>query len=82
MHSNTKKITIIIIILALCAYFLPYLTNSDLFKGTVGLNTEGAENCQVVNLGNGRYVKKVTTEEGIEVYVDILDSDACMPEGA
>ncbi|MBT6143284.1 hypothetical protein HOH51_02100 [bacterium] len=82
MHSNTKKITIIVIILALCAYFLPYLTNSDLFKGTVGLNSVDAENCQVVNLGNGRYVKKITTEEGIEVYVDIPAGDACMPEGA
>ena len=81
MHSNTKKITIIVIILALCAYFLPYLTNSDLFKGALVV-PGGQDDCQVVNLGNGRYVKKITTEEGIEVYVDILDSDDCMPEGA
>ena len=80
MHSNTKKITIIIIILALCAYFLPYLTNSDLFKGALVV-PGGQDDCQVVNLGNGRYVMKAQVDE-IDVYVDIPANHACMPEGA
>ena len=80
MHSNTKKITIIVIILALCAYFLPYLTNSDLFKGAL-LIPEGQDDCQVVNLGSGRYVMKAQVDE-IDVYVDIPANHQCMPEGA
>ena len=80
MHSNTKKITIIVIILALCAYFLPYLTNSDLFKGALVV-PGGQDDCQVVNLGNGRYVMKAQVDE-IDVYVDIPANHACMPEGA
>ena len=80
MHSNIKKITIIVIILALCAYFLPYLTNSDLFKGALVLPAE-QEDCQVVNLGNGRYVMKAQAN-GIDVYVDIPEDHNCMPEGA
>ena len=80
MHSNTKKITIIVIILALCAYFLPYLTNSDLFKGALVV-PGGQDDCQVVNLGNGRYVMKAQADD-IDVYIDIPPNHPCMPEGA
>ena len=72
-----KQVLIILLIVAVSAFALPFFSNSDLFKGalTIG-STEGGETC--IDLGSGRKVFLSQAEVGgqtIPVYKDANEGE-------
>ena len=49
-----KQVLIIIAVLAVSAFALPFLSNSDLFKGALTVTVAGENTC--IDLGNNRKV--------------------------
>jgi len=67
-----KQVLIIIALLAVSAFALPFLSNSDLFKGALTISDSGEETC--IDLGGDRKVILDTAEVGgkrIPVYRDV-----------
>ena len=63
-----KQVLIIIAVLAVSAFALPFLSNSDLFKGSLTISSGEGEEC--IDLGPGRkvYLDKANVN-GIEIPV-------------
>jgi len=75
-----KQVLIIIAVLAVSAFALPFLSNSDLFKGALTISDSGEQTC--INLGGGRKVILDTADVGdrtIPVYRDV-EPDECTNE--
>jgi hypothetical protein len=71
-----KQVLIIIVVLAVSAFSLPFLSNSDLFKGALTISESGGQNCIV--LGSNRKVildTATVNNREIPVYRDALDRE-------
>lgn len=69
-----KQVLIIIAVLAVSAFALPFLSNSDLFKGSLIISS--GENIECIDLGSDRKVFLTTAEVNgteIPVYKDAED---------
>lgn len=70
-----KQVLIIIAVLAVSAFALPFLSNSDLFKGSLIISS--GEDIECIDLGSGRKVYLDTAEvngQTIPVYKDAEDN--------
>jgi len=75
-----KQVLIIIAVLAVSAFALPFLSNSDLFKGALTISDSVEATC--IDLGGDRKVILATAEVGereIPVYRDVV-GDECADE--
>ena len=75
-----KQVLIIIAVLAVSAFALPFLSNSDLFKGSLIISS--GDDVECIDLGSGRQVYLATAEVNrnqIPVYKD-ADNGECDAE--
>ena len=72
-----KQVLIIIAVLAVSAFALPFLSNSDLFKGSLIISS--GEEVECIDLGSDRQVylsEAVVNGQSIPVYID-AEGDEC-----